>query len=399
MASTHTQTRTEKYLMASMKNMREAFPTLSMEDFARLQIQTLFGLEREEYLEKVPYDKGNGYYSRSLRSLMKGGIVINVPRTRSGGFTPIAVELFKMNQEQVNDLVLTLYKKGMTSRDIEDVMKQFFGNSVSHTTISELAEQFHAIRLAWEKTPLASLYRVVYCDCVFITVRRGDSYQKEAVYIAYGVTEHNTRELLALSIEPTESATVWKTLFAQMKERGVHSVPLVVADGLAGLEDAVQETWHDAQVQKCVVHKMRAILATIRPKDKQACAEDLKHVFDNFGETATLEKAKEKAEAFIATWEKKYPHIARFFDEKTIDYYFTYIQFPPDVRRLIYTTNSIENVNRAIRKATKNKLSFENPTRLLDYVFVIVKEFEEKHWERKPVHQYGLIHRGETHKS
>jgi len=240
-----------------------------MEEFTRLQIQTLFGLEREEHLDQMPHDTGNGYYSRSLHSLMKHGIVIKVPRTRNGGFAPLAFELFKMNQEQVNELVLTLYKKGMTTRDVEDVMKQCFGNSVSHTTVAELAEQFHAIRTAWEKSPLDTAYRAIYCDCVFITVRRGDSYEKEAVYIAYGVNCANKRELLALAVEPTESATVWETLFVQMKERGVTHVGLVVADGLTGLEDVVMKTWRGAKLQKCVVHKERAILATVRPKDKR----------------------------------------------------------------------------------------------------------------------------------
>ena len=391
----HTSTRAEKYLMASMKNLREALPNLTMEEFARLQIQTLFGLEREEYLDQITTDKGNGYYSRSLHSLMKNGIVIKVPRTRKGGFAPIAFELFKMSQEQVNELVLTLYKKGMTTRDVEDVMKQFFGNSVSHTTVSELAEQFHVIRKAWENSRLDNSYRVIYCDCIFITVRRGDTYEKEAVYIAYGVNKANKRELLALTIEPTESTTTWKNLFEQMQSRGVKEVGLVVADGIVGLEDKVMEVWRGTKFQKCVVHKERTILATIRSKDKPAVALDLKQVFDNFGETATVEKARDKITTFIEKWQSIYPTIDRFFNADTIDYYFTYLQFPAEVRRFIYTTNSIENLNRSIRKGTKNKLSFQKPKRLLDYVFIIIKEFEEKHWQY-PVHQYGFIHIGET---
>lgn len=391
-----TSSRTEKYLKTNMKNMRAAMPNMAMEDFVRMHIETLFGLEREEYLEQVNDDKGNGYYSRSLQSLMKNGIVIKVPRTRSGGFTPIAVELFKMNQEQVNELVLTLYKKGMTTRDIESVMKQFFGNSVSHTTVAELADQFHDVRLAWEKSPLDSTYRVIYCDCIFITVRRGTSYEKEAVYIAYGVNKENKRELLALTVEPSESISTWEILFQQMKERGVTTVGLVVADGITGLEDTALKVWHNVPLQKCVTHKMFAILKTIRPKDKREVGDNLKSVFDNFGETATLKHAIEKTRAFVEKWKPTYSTIDSFFNENTIEYYFTYIQFSPDVRRMIYTNNSIENLNKQIRKATKNKLSFEKPERLLDYVFIIIKEFEDKHWKRS-VHQYGLIHRSETH--
>lgn len=391
------KSRTDRFLEASVKNMRAALPNLTMEQFVIQNMETLFGLEREEYLAEAIGDKGNGYYSRSFQSLMKNGIMIQVPRTRTGGFSPMAIQLFKMNQDQVNDLVLTLYKKGMTTRDIADVMTDFFGDSVSHTTVANLAEQFHGIREAWEHSPLDSVYHAIFCDCVFITVRRGDSYEKEAVYVAYGVTLRNTRELLALAVSPTESITTWRDIFTSLKLRGVEQVSLVIADGITGMEDVVMETWRTTKLQKCVVHKMHNILNDIRPKEKKEVGEDLKHLFDNFTEDVTKEQVLEKVTSFIAKWKEKYPTIGRHFNEKTFGYYLTYIDYPPDVRRLIYTTNSIENLNKHIRKGTKNKLSFESPERLLDYVFIIIKEFEHKNWSRFPVHQFSLIHKDETH--
>jgi transposase-like protein len=394
---TKTKSRSELFLESSIKNMRTALPDLTMEQFVMKNLETLFGIEREEYLEKATEDKGNGYYSRSFQSLMKNGIQIHVPRTRDSGFAPIALQLFKMNQDQVNELVLTLYKKGMTTRDISDVMVDFFGNSVSHTTVANLAEQFHGIREAWENSKLDATYRAIFCDCIFITVRRDDSYEKEAVYVAYGVTAQNTRELLALAINPTESTTTWKSLFASLKKRGVTNVDLVIADGITGMEDIVMEAWRKTKLQKCVVHKMRTVLNDIRPKEKAQVAEDLKYVFDNFGAESTREQAYAKVGAFIDTWQTKYPTIAKHFNAKTLEYYFTYIDFPPSVRRMIYTTNSIENLNKHIRKGTKNKLSFESPQRLLDYVFIIIKEFEHKNWSRFPVHQFEVINSIETH--
>lgn len=391
------KTRSEVFLESSVKNMRAALSDLSMEQFVIQNIQTLFGLEREEYLEKATEDKGNGYYSRSFQSLMKNGIQIHVPRTRESGFAPIALQLFKMSQDQVNELVLTLYKKGMTTRDISDVMTDFFGDSVSHTTVANLAEQFHGIRMAWEKSPLDAIYQAIFCDCIFITVRRGDSYEKEAVYVAYGVTGRNTRELLALSISPTESTTTWKEIFYSLKRRGVENVSLVIADGITGMEDVVMEAWRKTKLQKCVVHKMRNVLGDIRPKEKAAVAEDLKHVFDNFDASATKLEAYKKVDAFVLKWKTKYSTIGRHFNKSTLEYYFTYIDYPPAIRRMIYTTNSIENLNKHIRKGTKNKLSFESPDRLLDYVFIIIKEFEHKNWSRFPVHQFSLIHTMQTH--
>ncbi|MBU1991478.1 transposase [Patescibacteria group bacterium] len=251
------KTRSDIFLETSIKNIRVALSDISMEQFVVKNLETLFSLEREEYLEKATSDKGNGYYSRSFQSLLKNGIQIHVPRARESGFSPIAIQLFKMNQEQVNELVLTLYKKGMTTRDISDVMTDFFGDSVSHTTVANLAAQFHDIRNAWEKSKLDTKYHAIFCDCIFITVRRDDSYQKEAVYVAYGVTEHNTRELLGLEISPTESVTAWKNIFTSLKERGIKNVSLVIADGIKGMEDVVMESWSQVKMQKCVVHKMR----------------------------------------------------------------------------------------------------------------------------------------------
>lgn len=388
--------RAETYLALSMKNMRLALPELSMQEFAKQNLQVLFGMEREEYLETALGDKGNGHYSRSLKALMKDGLVIEIPRTRNNGFAPIAMQLFKMSQDQVNELCLTLYKKGMTSRDISEVMEAFFGNSVSHTTINKLAEQFHGIRMAWENSRLDETYSVIFADCLFISVRRGDSYAKEAVYVCYGVNSDNKRELLGLTINPTESTEVWESLFLQLKSRGLKNVKLIVADGIKHMEDVVQKTFQDAKLQKCVVHKMRNVLLAIRPKDKVAVAADLRNVFDNFSSDATKEKALIKIENFCEKWEPKYSEIRRYFRDDTIVYYLTYIDFNPDVRRFIYTTNSIENLNRGIRKGTKNKLSFESPETLLDYVFIIIKEFENKNWSRFPVSQFSLINNSET---
>jgi transposase-like protein len=196
-------------------------------------------------------------------------------------------------------------------------------------------------------------------------------------------------ELLALSINPSESANEWGEIFDDLKKkRGIKNIDLIVADGLAGLENEVHRVFPESRFQKCVVHKMRNILNKTRPKDKAEMALDLKELFDNFNESDTITNALTEVEKFIDKWKTKYPKIDRFFKEGKIEYYFTYIHFHPIVRRMIYTTNSIENLNRVIRKATKNKLSFEKPEYLLDYVFMIIKEFEEKNFQKYPVSNY-----------
>lgn len=346
-------------------------------------------VERSEYLTQTNgSDKGNGFYLRLFKSFSRNCLRINIPRTRLGVFSPDTLELVKLGQEQMNDLCLSLYKKGMTSRDISDLVGTMFGDSVSATKITNLAKTFNKFRIAWENSKLDSYYKVMFCDCIFITVRRDNSYSREAVYVAYGVKNDNTRELLALSINPTESANEWGEIFDDLKNRGAKNIDLIVADGLSGLENEVHRVFPEAQFQKCAVHKMRNILNKTRPKDKTEMAEDLKEMFNNFSENDTVENGLKKVEIFIQKWKTKYPRIDRFFKEGKIEYYFTYINFSLEVRRMIYTTNSIENLNRIIRKATKNKLSFEKPEYLLDYVFVVIKEFEEKIFQKYPVSSY-----------
>lgn len=361
----------------------------SLDNFVVMTIEALMDIERNEYLTRaMGSDKGNGHYSRAFKSLSKNCLAINIPRTRSGDFSPNTLELVKIGQEQINDLCLMLYRKGMTSRDVTETIKVLFGESVSPTKITNLAKSFNEFRIAWQNSSLEKHYLAIFADCIFITVRRGDSYTKEPVYLAYGVRKDLCREIVALDINPTETADYWGELLKEMKKRGVAKVDLFVADGLPGLEEEIHCLFPGTQFQKCVVHKMRNILKNTRPKDKEELANDLKEVFDNFSENDTVEKAMLKKTNFVAKWKKIYPKINNYFNEKNIEYYFTYIKFNIQVRRMIYTTNSIENINRIIRKATKNKLSFESPENLLDYVFMIVKDFEDKNLMKYPVLNY-----------
>ncbi len=380
-------------LLQGLKNLRLCLSSFSMEQFVVTSLEMLMLLERDEFLRNLKEngfkDKGNGTYPRSFKSLSKNSIIINIPRTRYSDFKPFVLEFLKYNQEQVNDLVLTLYRKGLTTRDVSDVLKNFFGEEISYTQVSNLAERFNELRVAWEAASLEKYYKVAYADAIYITVKRNNSYAKEPVHIIYGIREDNKRELLALSVNPTESASSWADNLAQLKNRGVQQIDLFVADGLPMLEEQVHQYFPGTNFQKCVVHKMRNILNKVRPKHKAEISEDLKFVFDNFDKDSTLQRACDKVEGFIAKWQSVYPNIAKSFAAEKIEYYFTYIQYPCNLRRMIYTTNSIESLNKKIRKATKNKQSFEKIDRLLDYVFVLIKDFECQNWMKYPVSAFS----------
>ncbi len=387
--------RTEELLEKNIKNLRENLEDLSMDKFIGKTIETLMLIERDEYLEdinKTKKDKGNGSYGRAMNSLSKNSLLVHIPRTRTGLFSPATLELLKINREKVDEIALSLYKKGMTSNDINEFLNEIFEENMSPAKISNLAKVFNKFRIAWQNSKLEKHYKVVYGDVIFITVRRGDEYAKEGVFIAFGVREDNRRELLCLSQNPTESAEFWKELLQDLREeRGVQQIDLFVADGLKNLENVFLEIYPQGEFQKCVVHKQRNILNKTRPKDKKEIGEDLKEIFNNFEENDTIEKALKKVNNFLEKWKTKYPNFKNHFTE--IEYYFTYIKFNPRVRRMIYTTNSIENLNRQIRKTTKNKLSFESPERLLDYVFMVIKEFEEKNYMKYPVSNFKYFNK------
>jgi putative transposase len=382
--------KTAKILEKSIKSLRENLNSLSMDKFVATTIEALMSIERDEYLKEIDKpDKGNGYYGRAMKTLSKNSIMVNIPRTRVGLFSPATLELLKINREKVDEIALSLYKRGMTSQDIQSFLNEVFEDKMSPSKISSLAKTFNKFRISWQSAKLDKYYKVVFGDVIFVSVRRGNEYAKEGIFVAYGVREDNKRELLILELNPTESPSFWGELLKDLKEkRGVETIDLFVADGIQYLEDEVLKVYPKTDFQKCVVHKMRNVLNRIAPKDKLEVAMDLKDIFDNFDKSATIKKALDKVNLFLNKWKSKYPNLKNNFKEGNIEYYFTYIKFDYRVRRYIYTTNSLENLNRQIRKTTRNKLSFESPDRLLDYLFMVIKEFEEKNYMKYPVSNY-----------
>lgn len=380
-----------KIIETSILNLFNVQDSMNMDQFAIAVMESLMTLEREEYLKGIEGkdDKGNGYYNRSLSSLSKNSLTINIPRTRNGEFKPLTIELLNKGQTQVNELAIELYKNGLSTRNVSKILKNFFGENIGYNKVSELAETFNIARKAWEEKPLDEYYKVIYMDAMYQTLRRDDSYSKEAVHIITGVRQDNTRELLYIGVNPTEGSNSWEEAFINIKNRGVENIDLIVADGLTGLENKIHQYFPETQFQKCVVHKQRQILLKTRPKEKKEMADDLKDLFNNFDNDSTIEKANNKLKIFINKWQKKYPKISNYFNEEISDYYFTYIKFPQEARRMIYTTNQIENLNRKIRAATKNKNSFEKESRLLDYIFIIIKDFEVQNLQKYPVGMFG----------
>lgn len=385
------KTKIERMIFCGIENLFKTQDELSFDQFAVTVLEGLMLLEREEYLKSTNEGKediGNGIYLRTFKSLRKNSLQIQVPRTRSGKFKPLILELINQQKEQINELAVLLYRKGLSSRDISDVMEEYFGESISRETINNLSESFHEIRTKWEERQLDAYYKAVYCDALYVNLKRGGSYSKEAVYVSYGVKDDNTRELLLLESNPTESSKTWDEYISKLKERGIEQIDLFVADGLKGFADAVKIHYPDSDVQRCVVHLQRNILNKVRPKDKAAFSIDLKQAFNNFDKDSTIKEAQSKLKKLVEFWGSSYSHLTHLLDEEFILGYLTYIYYPVDIRRMIYTTNSIENLNRQIRKVTKTKVTFDKESNMLDLIFMVIKDFENNNWQRYAVNAF-----------
>ena len=324
-------------IFAGLKNLYNSQEDLNFDKFSLTVLESLMLLEREEYLksESGQSDSGNGSYLRDFRSLRTNSLQISIPRSRNGHFKPLTLNLIKQQNDQINELALLLYRKGLSTRDVSSVMKEFFGESISFSTVSKLASSFHEIRLGWEKRPLDAYYKVIFCDALYVNLKRRNSYSKEAVYVMYGVKDDNTRELILLETNPTESSTVWGEYLKKLNKRGLEQVDLIVADGLMYFVDEVKKCFPGTDFQKCVVHLQRNMLNKVRAKDKEEFGKDLKNIFNNFETVSTKEKCKEKIKLFVEKWREIYKIVSKLKEDDNIENYITYIDYPIDVRRMI----------------------------------------------------------------
>jgi len=351
----------EAMIHAGLKNIYISQTDYSFDQFAVVTLEGLMLLEREEYLKSHEgnADAGNGSYLRNFKSLRTNSLTVSIPRSRSGKFKPMLIDLVNQQKDQIAELALLLYSKGLSSRDVSKILHDFFGESMSRTTINNLAESFYQIRQAWEERQLDPYYKVVYCDALYTSLKRDNSYSKEAVYVMYGVKEDNKRELLLLEVNPTEGSNMWGEYLTKLKQRGVEQIDLMVADGIVGFDEAVSKYYPKAALQRCVVHLQRNLLNKVRPRDKQSFSYDLKDAFNNFDKDSSKEEAFKKLEKVALSWKDAYPAIAnKLLEKESMQDYLTYIAYPVEVRRMVYTNNSIENLNRQIRRVTKNKITF-----------------------------------------
>ena len=358
---------------------------LTMDEIMEQVMDSLMLAERDVFLANAKANKGNGYYPRFINSL-QGKLLLQVPRDRLGDFHPLVLEIIKQDSARLQDLALTLYSQGVSHRGVKQVFESVFATQVSPSKLSQLVKAFEPHRQAWQTRPLEDSYHVILIDAIHHAVRRG-TVASEAVYVVMGLKRDFTREILGLYLLPHESAAGWESVFSDLRDRGVKQVGLVLCDELSGIEHAIKSQLPHVHVQLCLVHKVRRLLLRARHQDKAALVSDWRDVLGLDEPEHNVDTFCQRMEAFIDTWATKYPGIKRQLPSHKWCYYSAYLHYPFALRRMLYTTNWVERLNKAIRKVTHHVNSFPSPDSALNLVFMVSKQMEDKTYA-KPITRF-----------
>lgn len=325
----------------------------------------------------------NGHISKQIKTSL-GQTSIAVPRDRDATFNPMIVPKRKTIVEGVENVIVSLYAKGMSNSDIEEQIGEIYGFEVSTSTISRITERVSGDIIAWQNRPLEPIYLIVWMDGIVFKVRENSKVINKTIYIAVGLRTDGLKEVLGLWLGRNESAAFWMSVLTDIKARGVEDILITATDNLNGFTQTIRTVFPAATTQICVLHQIRNSARYVVWKDKREFATDMKEIYT----ASSKEAAKAALGDFASKWSDKYLYAVKSWqnnwDELTM-----FFEFPVEIRKIIYTTNLIENLNGKIRKYTKNKLSFPTDEAVLKSTYLAIRE-ASKHWNQ-PIRNWGII--------
>lgn len=356
-----------------------------MENGLDAELDEELGYSKYDYRNKETSNSRNGHSSKTLRTSF-GNVEVAVPRDRDGEFEP---QLLKKNQtsvsQDIEEKILSMYAKGMTTGDIETHIRDIYGVAVSDTTVSRITDKILPVAKEWQQRPLESVYTVVFLDAIHYHVRSEGQIVKKAVYIAIGVNLDGHKEVLGMWVGENESAKFWATVLNGLRNRGVEDIFIACTDNLSGFSEAIEAVFPKTEIQNCIIHQIRNSTKYVSYKDLKALMADLKAVYAAVDEPSALEALN----TFSEHWDKKYPKISVSWRENWPNLS-TYFKYPQEVRRLIYTTNVIEGFNRQLRKVTKTRSVFPTDDSLLKMLYLAMADITKKWTGRRQ--DWSIIH-------
>ncbi|MFM2599777.1 IS256 family transposase [Vibrio fortis] len=344
----------------------------------KVTVETALNVELDEHLgyekhsPKPSSNSRNGYSTKSIIT-DDGEVPIDVPRDRESSFEPKLVRKHQTRFQSMDDKILSLYAKGMTTREIVATFKEMYDADVSPTLISKVTDSVLEQVVEWQSRPLDEVYPIVYLDCIVVKIRQDKQVINKAVYLALGVNMEGQKELLGMWLSETEGAKFWLAVLTELQNRGVKDILIACVDGLKGFPDAINAAFPNTQIQLCIVHMVRNSVKYVPWKDYKAVIADLKKIY----QSKTEDEALLALEQFSDKWDDKYPQISRSWTAHWNNLN-TLFNYPEDIRRAIYTTNAIESLNSVIRKAIKKRKLFPTDESARKVIFLAIQDASKK---------------------
>lgn len=328
-------------------------------------------------------NSGNSRNGSTSKTILtgQGEVPLDVPRDRNGEFTPQIVPKHQRRFPEFDDKVISMYARGMTTREIQGHLKELYGVRVSPDLVSTITDAVIDEITSWQNRPLDDLYPIVYLDALFVKIRDNGTIKKKAVYLALGVNLEGEKELLGLWIAQTEGAKFWLSVLTELKNRGLKDILIACVDGLTGFPDAIETVYPQTDVQLCIVHLVRHSLRYVTWKDRKKVAASLRPIYA----AATVEEAEANMETFAKEWDGAYPSISKSWRSNWTQIT-PFLAYPPEIRKVIYTTNAIESMNRSLRKIIKNRGAFPNDQAAVKLLYLAIRNISQK-W-RRPIRDW-----------
>ena len=345
---------------------------LTVESALNGELEAHLGYAKHARQGQQTGNRRNGSSAKTLKGEI-GEVEIRTPRDRNGSFEPQLIGKGQRRLTKLDGQILSLYARGMSTRDIADTFEEMYGAEVSHSLIAQVTEAVWETVQAWQSRPLDEVYPIVYLDGLVVKLHQDGRVVKHTVHVALGVNLDGQKEVLGLWLAEQEGAKFWLSVLTELHNRGLKDIFIACVDGLTGFPEAIQSVYPQTQVQLCVVHMVRNALNYVAYKDRKAVAADLKRIY----RAATLSEAERALAELAERWDGKYPSISLMW-RRHWEHLITIFDYPEEIRRVIYTTNAIESLNSVIRKAIKNRRIFPSERSAIKVVYLAIEQAAKK---------------------
>ena len=359
----------------TLKDVQETLKSMFgdvLKEMLEEELTETLGYEKNERNETLRENSRNGYRSKNIRT-SQGEMEIEIPRDRNGEYEPIIIPNGTKDITELEEKIINMYSRGMTTRDISAQIEEMYGFEVSAEMVSRITNKLLPIIKEWQQRPLDAMYAIIFMDGIYYNVREEGRVVKKVVYVVIGVNLDGEKDVLGLYVDGSESAKYWMSVLSHLKSRGVEDILIASIDGLKGFEQAIQAVYPKTEIQRCIIHQIRSTLKYVTHKNKKEFVNDLKSVYKAIDEKTgyeNLQKIKEKwGDKFYVcfkSWEDNWTHLSTFF------------QYDEEIRKIMYTTNVIESLNRQYRKYTKTKTIFPNDDSLIKMMYLATMKITKK---------------------